>query len=163
MNPYEPVEVNDATLIRTKVECSTFRAQLVRPVGEPLDVVLKIDHMGERAEEFLDEVEAYETEAKTLQGDIVPFFDGMFQTNIGSALVTCLITQYCGDSMADALYDSDRGFVYIFILCCFTSLNLSRSSDLVKMVDCPHGPQSLSHGGLDERNIIIHKETGRLF
>ncbi|KAJ7233907.1 hypothetical protein C8J57DRAFT_1480128 [Mycena rebaudengoi] len=137
MNPYEPVEVNDATLIRTKVECSTFRAQLVRPV----------DHMGERAEEFLDEVEAYETGAKTLQGDIVPFFDGMFQTNIGSALVTCLITQYCGDSMADALYDSDRGFV----------------SDLVKMVDRLHGPQSLSLGGLNERNIIIHKETGRLF
>jgi len=79
----------------------------------PLDAVLKIDHTGQREQDFINEAMAYADTVFKLQGDTVPRFHGSFQTQLGGKLITCMVTEYCGDPMKTQLHDAEPEFMYV--------------------------------------------------
>ncbi|KAJ7141128.1 hypothetical protein C8R44DRAFT_931478 [Mycena epipterygia] len=123
---------------------SVFRATITStsPTAlTPLDAVLKIDHTGQREQEFIDEAEAYSDFVFKLQGDLVPRFYGSFQTHLNSKLITCTVTQYCGEPMRPP----------------FTWPRPPSSASRTKLilaVDRLH-ERGASHGDLSERNILV--------
>ncbi|KAJ7502463.1 hypothetical protein B0H11DRAFT_1633842, partial [Mycena galericulata] len=100
--------------------------------------VLKVDPTGERQDSFVKEAEAYQGKGRELQGDILPVFYGCFQTRIGSTLVSCLVTEYCGEPMQNSLDEMNSRF---------------RRELLLNVLTMHH--QGMSHGDLYERNILV--------
>ncbi|KAJ7678682.1 hypothetical protein B0H17DRAFT_894412, partial [Mycena rosella] len=100
--------------------------------------VLKVDPTGEREAAYKNELKAYETNGKELQGTVLPIFYGCYRAQVGSRMVTCLATEYCGEPMTEPLYAVDNPFLGKVMLY-MTALH----------------QQGLTHGDLYERNILV--------
>ncbi|KAJ7141107.1 hypothetical protein C8R44DRAFT_974721 [Mycena epipterygia] len=141
-NPNELWEIAKAELIQMNNSSSVFRATITSTcltAPTPLDAVLKIDHTGQREQEFIKEVaEAYSDFVFKFQGDLVPRFYGSFQTHLNSKLITCTVTRYCGEPMETSLHMATAAF----------------KTKLILAVDRLQ-ERGASHGDMSERNILV--------
>ncbi|KAJ7090933.1 hypothetical protein B0H15DRAFT_906987 [Mycena belliarum] len=127
--------------IKTGTLFCVFRAQIIRPAGAALDVVLKIDPTGECEAACKNEQRVYR-EAKNLQGSALPYFYGCFQVQIGAAMVTCLAIEHCGEPLQKNFHELDYAF----------------AGKLLRSVAALHAYGS-THGDLYPRNVRVLGDT----
>ncbi|KAJ7179605.1 hypothetical protein C8R46DRAFT_1074239 [Mycena filopes] len=100
--PAENWEVDEVKTIHATTESLVVRAQIRRPLGKPLDAVLKLDPLGQREKAVRNELEAYRS-LPELQGNILPKLYGCFGAVVNSTMVTCLVLEYCGSPLEQNL------------------------------------------------------------
>ncbi|KAJ6560385.1 hypothetical protein B0H19DRAFT_115152 [Mycena capillaripes] len=107
--------IKEARVIHIGDGPSVFRTE-IHGTWDTLDAILKFDATGERQEALMNEAKAYQTKGKPLQGTVLPLFFGCFQTRIGAKIVTCLVTEYCGEPMKQPLHEVDNPFLTDLII-----------------------------------------------
>ncbi|KAJ7090946.1 hypothetical protein B0H15DRAFT_907006 [Mycena belliarum] len=132
---------SDVETIQSGPRFFVFRAQIIRPAGAALDVVLKIDPTGACEAACKNEAKVYQ-EAKILRGNALPFFYGCFQVRIDAAMVTCLAIEHCGEPLQTNFRDLDYAF----------------ACKLLRTVAALHAC-GLTHGDLHPRNVRVMCDT----
>ncbi|RDB23734.1 hypothetical protein Hypma_009467 [Hypsizygus marmoreus] len=124
-----------------------FRGDLIRPEADasednPPHIVLKFSDEGVNVDSLMKEAEIYEVLVKDLQGDVIPKCFGVFQAEIDGNLLTCLITEYCGQPLNKPFCDWDREYFW----------------EVVRKLDRLH-KHGIKHGDISEQNIVNNNGT----
>ncbi|EGO03320.1 hypothetical protein SERLA73DRAFT_69209 [Serpula lacrymans var. lacrymans S7.3] len=120
--------------------CTILRGKMSIDGQELIPCILKVDLFDQHPRSLLTEASVYENQAKSLQGNVVPRFYGLFQGQVSPGYLpsTCMVLEDCGDHMRSSFPDSDNDLI-------------SKLLDKFKLFH----DAGLQHNAISERNVTV--------
>ncbi|KAL6307972.1 hypothetical protein BKA93DRAFT_822940 [Sparassis latifolia] len=115
-----------------------FACQMQQGEETPIDVVLKLTTLKAHHDDLIKEAGFYENQLAAVQGNVVPWFYGIFQGQFRSRFMTCMVLEHCGEPMGQAQYE-----------------DIDFKAELINRLGYLHSFCGIEHGDVRGSNILV--------